>query len=149
MLRRWNADRDGQQQLLALVQERWEAAYAGPLAPHTYLHQPQVRGAGPAAAAAAVRACSFPGSMNLRNAHDAMLQRPAAGSARSTLPPPHSPPPAAQGRLTLDLHGYSAWTAQLAVLSTLRGLLRQHRTQGRISDQLSRLDIITGRGNRR
>lgn len=43
MLRRWNADRDGQQQLLGLVQERWEAAYAGPLAPHTYLHQPQVR----------------------------------------------------------------------------------------------------------
>ena len=55
----------------------------------------------------------------------------------------------AQGRLTLDLHGYSAWTAQLAVLSMLRSLLRQHRTQGRITDQLSRLDIITGRGNRR
>lgn len=55
----------------------------------------------------------------------------------------------AQGRLTVDLHGYSAWTAQLAVLSTLRSLLRQHRTQGRISSQLSRLDIITGRGNRR
>jgi len=43
MLRRWNADREGQPQLLALVQERWEAAYAGPLAPRTYLHQPQVR----------------------------------------------------------------------------------------------------------
>lgn len=74
-------------------------------------------------------------------------ERPTAVPACSTLPPP--PPPAVQGRLTLDLHGYSAWTAQLAVLSTLRGLLRQHRTQGRISDQLSRLDIITGRGNRR
>lgn len=54
-----------------------------------------------------------------------------------------------QGRMVLDLHGYSTWTAQLAVLATLDDLLHQHRKQGPITDHLSRLDIITGRGNRR
>ena len=43
MLCRWNADREGQAHLLALIQQRWEEACEGPLAPHTYLHQPQVR----------------------------------------------------------------------------------------------------------
>lgn len=97
MLNRWATDREGQQQLLGLVQARWDEAggAGGALRPHTFLHQPQ-------------------------------------------------------GRLTLDLHGYSAWTAQLAVLATLDKLLQQHSQQGgRIGDHLSRFDIITGRGNRR
>ena len=55
-----------------------------------------------------------------------------------------------QGRLTLDLHGYSVWTAQLAVLATLGELQQQHREQaGVVGGRIARLDVITGRGNRR
>ncbi|KAL4458379.1 hypothetical protein ABPG75_013244 [Micractinium tetrahymenae] len=54
-----------------------------------------------------------------------------------------------QGRLTVDLHGYSPWTAQLAVLGVLRRLLAVHEAeQGGITAHLSRVDLITGRGNR-
>jgi hypothetical protein len=54
-----------------------------------------------------------------------------------------------QGRLVLDLHGYSAWTAQLAVLATLGRLLQAHGQDRALEGDLSRLDVITGRGNRR
>lgn len=53
-----------------------------------------------------------------------------------------------QGRLVLDLHGYSAWTGQLAVLATLADLQARH-ARGEGLGGLRRLDIITGRGNRR
>ncbi len=54
-----------------------------------------------------------------------------------------------QGRLVLDLHGYSAWTAQLAVLATLGRLLQAHGQDRGLEGDLTRLDVITGRGNRR
>jgi hypothetical protein len=54
-----------------------------------------------------------------------------------------------QGRLCLDLHGCSGWTGQLAVLSTLDKLLQQHAEQQGSSHDITRLDVITGRGNRR
>ena len=115
-----------QEELLALVEQRWRQAAAGPLQPRILAHREQ-------------------------------------------------------GRLLLDLHGFSAWTGQLAVLHTLDTLLHQWQLQmpGRLELELGqgqgqgqrqrqrrrdlggpgycgwlgggvpRLHIITGRGNRR
>jgi hypothetical protein len=70
-------------------------------------------------------------------------------AAAGSLLAPHTFLNQPQGRLCLDLHGYSAWTAQLAVLATLGTLLQQHSQQKGLQDCIPRLDVIVGRGNRR
>ena len=129
LLQQWIASDRGSPRgaaLLALVEQRWRQAAAGPLQPRILAHREQ-------------------------------------------------------GRLLLDLHGFSAWTGQLAVLHTLDTLLHQWQLQmpGRLELELGqgqgqgqrqrqrrrdlggpgycgwlgggvpRLHIITGRGNRR
>lgn len=150
MLHRWSEDRQGRQQLLRSIAERWEqASSGGALEPHTYLHQPQGRlavdlhGFSPWTA----QVCGGPGGQRVKVwfPQDRPLALSSAGQPWDCLLAPPVAPALAQRAASR-----CPALLQLVVLGVLHRLLAVHQAeQGGIAAHLSRVDLITGRGNRR